>query len=160
MTLQIRPFVSDDRSGLVQAIDAVCGESRWMCTVRFEPTPAWTHALEEPRCPCHLLLVVKDAEHVVSWCRAFPRVGRSNAREATLGIGLLPPYRDRGIGIVLVRRSLNWAQNVGYQCVRLTTHPDNARAIHVFTCCGFASTQRIAEDVLEMSCYLAGLSTA
>ena len=155
MTLQIRPFASDDRPDLIQAIEAVCGEGCWMRTICFEPTPSWIHALEEPLCACHLLLVVENARHVVGWCRTFPEEGRDEAREATLGIGLLPPYRDRGIGTALVRQSLSWAKNAGYQCVRLTTHPDNARAIHVFTRCEFTFTGQGSDNWLEMTCDLA-----
>ena len=155
MTLQIRPLASNDRPGLIQAIEAVCGEGCWMRTSRFEPTPGWIHALEEPQCACHLLLVVEDTGHVVGWCRTFPKESGDEVREATLGIGLLPPYRDRGIGTALVRQSLSWAKNVGYQCVRLTTHPDNARAIHVFTHCGFTFTGQSSDTWLEMTCDLA-----
>lgn len=154
MIRQIRPFISNDHAGLIQAIDTVCGEGLWMRTTRFEPTPRWTHALEEPSCPCHLLLVVEDAGRVVGWCRTFPKEGGDEAREATLGIGLLVPYRDRGIGTALVRRSLGWAKDVGCQSVRLTTHPDNARAIHIFTRCGFVFTRSVDEDLLEMTCDL------
>lgn len=155
MTLRIRPFASDDRPELIQTIDAVCGENCWMSTTRFEPTPDWIHALEEPRCACHLLLVVENGGYVVGWCRTFPEEGRDEAREATLGVGLLLPYRDQGIGTALVRQSLNWARDAGHQRVRLTTHPDNARAIHVFTHCGFTFTGQSSDTWLEMACDLA-----
>jgi RimJ/RimL family protein N-acetyltransferase len=155
--LLIRPFLSGDHLGLVQTIDAVCSEGRWMKTTRFEPTPGWTHALEEPDCLCHLLLVAEDAGHVVGWCRTFP--SENGAQATTLGIGLLPPYRDRGIGTALVRRSLRWTRERNYQRVRLTTHPDNARAIHVFTRCGFVFSGRVAQDALEMTCEPVSCST-
>jgi RimJ/RimL family protein N-acetyltransferase len=151
VTLQIRPFGSDDRPGLIQTIDAVCGEGRWMSTTRFEPTLNWIHALEAPCCPCHLLLVVEDTGHLVGWCRTFPRDGWTETQEAMLGVGLLPVYRDQGIGTALVRRSLRWAEDVGYQRVSLTTHPENGRAIHVFTRCGFAFTRRADDNLLEMA---------
>lgn len=160
MTPQIRRFLPTDRAGLIQAIDAVCSEGRWMRTTHFEPTPAWTHALERPNCPDHLLLVVVDAGRVVGWCRIFPRENRQGAREATLGIGLLPAYRDRGIGSTLVRRSLRWARDSGYRRVLLTTHPDNARAIHVFGRCGFVPIGMARDSSVEMACNLSLLSYA
>ncbi|MBM4428757.1 MAG: GNAT family N-acetyltransferase [Chloroflexi bacterium] len=154
MTPQIRIFTSNDRLGLIPTIDFVCGEGRWMSTTRFEPTPSWTHALEEPHCPCHLLLVVEDAGCVVGWCRTFPKDGWSETQEATLGLGLLPAYRNRGIGTALIRQSLSWARDAGYWRVSLTTYPNNARAIHVFSSCGFAFTQRTERQLLEMACGL------
>jgi GNAT superfamily N-acetyltransferase len=148
---QVRPFGTPDRSGLVQTIDAVCGENRWMSTTRFKPTAHWLHALAEPACSCHSLLVAEDAKQVVGWCRIFPGED-AGTRELTLGVGLLPAYRDRGVGTALVRQSLEWARDAGHGQVRLTTHPDNARAIHVFTRCGFAFTRRVGEDLIEMAC--------
>jgi len=155
MSLQVRRFVSEDRPGLVQAINAVCGEGRWMSTTRFEPTPAWIHALQEPECPYHLLLVVEDGEEIVGWCRTFPKDGSNEAKEVLLGIGLLPAYRDRGLGTDLIRRSLAWARDAGYRRVSLTTRPDNTRAIHVFQRCDFAFTGKTHGQMLKMTCTLA-----
>lgn len=159
MTWRIRPFVSSDSSKLIQTINAVCGEGRWMKTTRFELTPAWTHALQEPECPCHLLLVVEDDGRVVGWCRVFPRDGSEDNQKVVLGIGLLPLYRDRGLGTALVRRSLAWAGDAGYRRINLTTHPDNARAIHVFQRCGFTFTGKTRGRMLEMTCALAEHAT-
>ena len=130
-----------------------------MSIARFEPTPAWTHALQEPECPCHLLLVVEDGAQIVGWCRAFPKDGSNDAQEVVLGIGLLPPYRDRGLGTALVRRSMAWVGEAGYRRITLTTRPDNARAIHVFRRCGFVFTGKTRDRMLEMTCALAGHRT-
>ena len=154
--MQIRRFALYDHPELIQTIDAVCGEGRWMRTTRFEPTPAWVHALEELCCSRHLLVVVEDAGHVVGWCRMFPVDCRDGLQETTLGIGLLPEYRDQGIGTTLVRQSLTWAASAGYRTVSLTTHPDNVRAIHVFSRCGFAFTRRVDDNLLEMAYDLSG----
>ena len=150
---RIRSFGAADHDGLVRTIDAVCGEGRWMSTTQFEPTESWLHALAEPKCPCHSLLVVEDAGQVVGWCRIFP--GEEAAtHEPRLGIGLLPSYRERGIGSGLVCRSLAWAKNTRHAQVRLTTHCSNARAMHVFACCGFAYARHVDEDLIEMTCDL------
>lgn len=150
---QIRPFRIADHFELNQIIDAVCAERQWMSTHRFEPTPMWLHAMAEPTCPCHSLLVVEDIKKVVGWCRIFPEEDAA-IQQTTLGVGLLPTYRDRGIGTTLVRRSLGWARDSGHCQIRLTTHSNNARAIHVFRRCGFALTRRVGEDLIEMTCNL------
>lgn len=160
MSERIRPFAPEDARELVEAIDAVCGSSPWMQTTRFEPTPAWLHALRDPSCPHHLLLVVEDDQGIVGWCRALPESCEDGRQEATLGIGLLPAWRNQGLGSALVRRSLAWARAVGYRRVHLWTHAGNAPAIHVFGCCGFAFTGRVGDAGLEMVCELQGLSDA
>lgn len=151
MTLKIRRFASADRAALVAVIDAVCAEGRWMSTRRFEPTLDWTHALQEPLCPGHQLLVAECQGEVIGWCRLFPKDGKN---EVVLGIGLLPKYRHRGLGTALVRRALHWGRDTGYQRVSLTTRLNNARAIHVFSRCGFARMRCADDGLLEMACML------
>jgi len=154
LTVTIRPFAITNRSALIESINAVCSEGQWMNTSRFEPTPAWTHALRETLCPDHSLLVVEDKNNVVGWCRTFPEHCPDSWSTASLGVGLLPFYRNRGIGTALVRQSLIWAGGVGLRRVRLTTYPDNARAIRAFIKCGFYFTGRTCNGSVEMACNL------
>jgi len=144
-------FTPQDKLGLVAAINAVCAEGCWMRTLRYEPTPAWEHALDHPDCPDHLLLVVQDQSQVVGWCRTFPMNCRDGVATASLGVGLLPDYRDRGIGTALIRTSLKWANDAGLVWVQLTTRTDNQRAIHVFRKCGFDQTGNGHNGTLEMA---------
>ena len=124
-----------DKAGLSEVIDIVCAEGL-MRTSRFQPTPSWAHALEEPDCPRHLLLTARDARRVVGWCRLFPEdIGVVSQVE--LGIGLLAPYRLHGLGTALIMRALDWARRVGYGLVALQVHPENRVARHVFEKCGF-----------------------
>lgn len=136
MTIVLRPYGVQDRAGLIRVIDEVCGEGRWMNTARFEPTPDWEHALQLAPCNGHLLLLAVDGAAVVGWCRVFPEAGGSQA-EASLGVGLLAPYRNRGIGRDLVQRALSWAWSAGLQRVTLKTRRENWRALRVFARCGF-----------------------
>lgn len=103
-----------------------------MRTPRFEPTPAWEHALARPDCSCHLLLVAEEGAHIAGWCRLFPTV------EGTLelGIGVVAPCRRRGIGRALLTTALDWASGRGMPVV-LETRTDNSPAIRLFTRFGF-----------------------
>ena len=127
-----------------------------MRTTRFEPTPAWEHALTEPDCPNHLLLVAHDGEQAIGWCRAFPTGAQAGAE---LGIGLLPPYRNQGLGTDMVRKTLNWACGQGLARLTLTTRDDNHRAIHVFEKCGFSPTGRNEGKWIEMEYLLQNTET-
>lgn len=154
MDWQIRNFASRDLSSLVSVLDGVCGESAWMRTKRFVPTAPWLHALECSECVCHSLLIVEDAERVVGWCRVFPEDSESGVRQAELGIGLLPEHREQGIGTTLVRESLAWACDAGYERVNLFVHPNNVRAMHIFNCCGFTFVRQTEGNLVEMACNL------
>jgi RimJ/RimL family protein N-acetyltransferase len=100
-------------------------------------------------------LVVEANQALVGWCRLFPIQSCSGFQlEASLGIGLVQPYRDRGIGTTLVCESLEWALTVGIERVTLSARADNARAIHVFEKCGFRSIGYAVDDLLKMECEL------
>jgi RimJ/RimL family protein N-acetyltransferase len=151
----LRLFVPADRSSLKKAIDAVCAEGRWMATAHFEPTPAWTHALERPGCPHHRLLVAEEGGQIVGWCRLFPLAGCGQADgQAEVGIGLLREYRGQGLGRMFLHQALDWAARQELEQVRLCTRGNNARAIHLFEGCGFATQGYGLDGWLEMACHL------
>ncbi len=137
--LVIRPYLAADRARLIAAIDQVCAGSRFMATRRFEPTPAWDHALRQPACPCHLLLVATLGPQVIGWCRLFATMTDADSSTADLGIGVVTSQRGRGVGSMLLRQAQGWAWSQGLSAITLTTHPDNLGAIRLFQRCGFAS---------------------
>ena len=138
------------------AVDAICAEGCWMRTTRFEPTLAWEHALTEPECSCHLLLVACNGENLVGWCRAFPT---GTPGEAEVGIGLLLPCRDRGMGTHMLQQSLAWAHGQNLARMTLTTRFDNHRAIHVFEKCGFSPTGQSGKVRVKMQHTLRNVET-
>jgi ribosomal protein S18 acetylase RimI-like enzyme len=127
----VRPYHPSDRQNLMDAINAVCAGGM-MRTPRFEPTPAWEHALAQPDCPCHLLLVAVEGANVVGWCRLFP----TDEGALELGIGVVASHRRRGIGRALLDAALEWASARGMPVV-LETRTDNTPAIRLFTRSGF-----------------------
>jgi RimJ/RimL family protein N-acetyltransferase len=137
MNAHIRRFTPSDRASLEKAINIVCAEGRWMSTSHFQPTPGWRHALEEPTCSRHCLLVVEDQDRIVGWCRVFPETCEGAVKEAELGVGLVTSYRNHGLGAALVRHALNWAGEADLHHVWLNTREDNARARRVFARCAF-----------------------
>ena len=143
-----RAYLARNKSTLEAIMNHLCAEGRWMQTRRFVPTPAWEHALTEPDCPNHLLLVARDGEQLIGWCRAFPTGAQG---EAEIGIGLLPPYRDHGLGTDMLKHTLDWAKERSLVRLILTTRDDNRRAIHTFGKCGFAPTGRSEGRWIEMA---------
>lgn len=117
-----------------------------MHTPRFEPTPAWEHALGQPDCSCHLLLIALNGEQVVGWCRLFP----TGKGEAELGIGLLASARGRGLGRCMVSEAIAWARRREVNRLVLTTRSDNYQAISLFMGYGFKPKDRKEEDWIEM----------
>jgi RimJ/RimL family protein N-acetyltransferase len=134
----ITKYRLDDREHLIAVINEVCYEGRWMHTSRFKATPRWTRVLSHPECPDHLLLVPRVEGRPIGWCRLFPT---DTPRESDLGIGLLPPYRNQGLGTCLIQQVVTWAEHRDFSHLKLTTRCDNWRAIHVFKKCGFTKVE-------------------
>lgn len=137
---QINPFQIADTLQLTDVINNVCAGTRWMQTPRFEPTPAWKHALEHEDCANHLLAVVKVDRRLVGWCRLFPVELQPGVME--LGIGVLRAYRRQGIGTMLVKYGLEWGSGRGVAKIVLTTHEENCPAVGLFEKCGFVEKSR------------------
>ncbi len=133
----VRPYIVMDAIKLSDTINEVCGESLWMSTRSFVPTNAWLHAMEADDCYCHRLLIAEKNGSIIGWCRSFPVDCKASPFHAELGIGLLPRYRNQGIGLELTTQSMQWAKTVGLQTVDLTVSTQNSIAVHVFTKCGF-----------------------
>jgi ribosomal protein S18 acetylase RimI-like enzyme len=118
-----------------------------MATTSFLPTPEWEHALSEIACPNHRLFVLKDGGQVVGWCRIFPRSCTSTVTTSELGIGLLPHYRHKGYGTMLMQEALDFAVQRGFKQVTLETHIENAPAHNLFQSFGFKPIERVNERV-------------
>lgn len=149
MSYTIRPYVSADRQQLVATVDAVCRESPYMMTAGFTPTPMWEHALTAPECPRHLLLVAVAFEQVVGWCRLFP-IARPSRPAWELGIGILGPWRGRGVGTQMIRAAQAWASRVNGGVITLSVHPDNTGAIRLYDRLGFRPVSTMWPDELRM----------
>ncbi len=111
-----------------------------MRTLLYEPTPAWEHALVQPHCKCHLLLVATHNARVVGWCRAFPE---PQTKRAEIGLGLLSGYRDQRVGSSFIAATLAWAKGQGLENLTLRTRHDNMQAIYLFQKFGFEQSGEV-----------------
>jgi ribosomal protein S18 acetylase RimI-like enzyme len=148
MNFELRRYRRAELPDLTQAINAVCAEGM-METPRFQPTPAWQHALDDPDCPHHLLLVAGIGERIIGWSRLFPKEA-DEADQVELGIGVVGDSRRRGVGKSLLHSSLNWAKRHNRARVLLSTRADNEAAIQLFAQSGFQIVDEKGE-LLEMA---------
>jgi len=82
-------------------------------------------------------LVVLSGAKVVGWCDVTPS-DRSTMRHCgTLGMGLLPAWRGRGLGERLIRQALDAARAFGLLRVELSVRADNTRATALYRKVGF-----------------------
>ncbi len=143
--LHIRQAAPVDARVIVAGIDAVCAEAIYFYTPRYVPTPAWEAALHRPQdVPDHLLLVAEGPGNLfVGSVQLFPIAPQcTDTRAGELGIFVLQPFRDRGVGTGLMAEAMCRARELGYGKAFLTVLTTNLRAIHLYHKFGFAVTGR------------------
>jgi ribosomal protein S18 acetylase RimI-like enzyme len=82
--------------------------------------------------------VVAIADTVVGWCDVLPnrtRVIYSHC--GTLGVGLLPDFRGKGIGRKLMGQTIDAAFAFGLTRIELTVREENVNAIALYKSLGF-----------------------
>ncbi len=83
--------------------------------------------------------VLDKSDNVVGWCDIVLREGQKPTA-GYIGIGLLPEYRERGIGRALMLYAMDDAAKRGFTEIRLDCRITNKRAIHLYKKLGFRTT--------------------
>ena len=136
MTYQIVPITEQHISGFRAAVDAVARERRYLAFLEAPPLENVTRfVLNEHGSP---QFVVVSADTVVGWCDVLPnrtRVIYSHC--GTLGVGLLPDFRGKGIGRNLMGQTIDAAFAFGLTRIELTVREENVNAIALYKSLGF-----------------------
>lgn len=78
-----------------------------------------------------------DDENVVGWCDIFPQSNPRMSHRGSLGMGLLPEYRGKGIGNKLLVDVLAQAKKFGLEKVELNVYSSNTAAVALYKKHGF-----------------------
>jgi ribosomal protein S18 acetylase RimI-like enzyme len=121
-----------------EALDSVAREERYLSMRRafpLEGTKAFVNNTIKNNYP-QLFVIEDETDTCVGWCDALPR----NEQTGALGIGLLPQYRERGIGKRVIKEIIQMSKDYGYTGIELDVFASNGRAIHVYKTLGFKTT--------------------
>jgi len=83
------------------------------------------------------MLAVNAKNDVVGWCDIVRDQREGYTHRGTMGMGLLPDYRGRGLGEKLLRATIDAAVKMGIERVELEVYPSNQRAIRLYEKLGF-----------------------
>ena len=166
----IRVARPEDAPGLAKALDAVAAERRFLAvTSGFDhhATLGFIHANIAQHNP-HLVAVTHPGGQIVGWCDIVPAHPWDGARHVgRLGMGLLPPWRGRGLGTQLLRTALVACTPRRFHRVELEVFATNQRAIRLYERAGFRHEGRAVaacildgriEDILHMALLLGPLA--
>jgi RimJ/RimL family protein N-acetyltransferase len=139
MICRIVPIAEEHISGFRAAVDVVARERKYLAFLEAPPLEdvgSFVRNNIEHRYP---QFVVLSAGTVIGWCDVLPNRTRViYAHCGTLGIGLLPEFRGKGIGRGLMQRTIDAAFAFGLTRIELTVRESNANAIALYKSLGFA----------------------
>jgi ribosomal protein S18 acetylase RimI-like enzyme len=135
--VEIVPLAEPHFDGLRRALDTVSREQRFLAFTEAPPLEDclafYIGIVTNGLC---LLVAVEGAE-VLGWCDVLPTHGQARAHIGTLGIGLVPAARQRGIGRRLMEAAIARAWALGFTRIELTVRVDNQAAKRLYKRMGF-----------------------
>jgi RimJ/RimL family protein N-acetyltransferase len=138
MTYQIVPIAQEHIPGFHAAVDVVARERKYLAHLEAPPfaeTRRFVLGNIEHGYP---QFAVVSADTVVGWCDVLPNQSRViYSHCGTLGVGLLPEFRGKGIGRQLMQQTIDAAFAFGLTRIELTVREGNANAIALYESLGF-----------------------
>ena len=131
-SLEILPMTPDHIDGFHRTLDYIARERRYLAFLEAPPldsTRAFVLDLIRRGCPQYV--AVAEGE-VVGWCDLTPKDRPVYAHAGVLGMGLLPPFRGRGVGTRLMTTVLAAARRARLHRVELTVRETNTSAIALY----------------------------
>jgi ribosomal protein S18 acetylase RimI-like enzyme len=135
---QIVPTAEEHISGFRAAVDVVARERRYLAFLEAPPLEDVRSFVLDNIEHGYPQFVVLSERTVAGWCDVIPNRSRIvYSHCGTLGIGLLPDFRGRGIGRRLMQRTIDAAFAFGLTRIELTVREANVNAIALYQSLGF-----------------------
>jgi RimJ/RimL family protein N-acetyltransferase len=136
-TVEIRAGRVEDLDGAWHCVDVVARERAYIGHLEGPPIEAsrefWSGLIEKK----YPFEIAVDGDATVGWCDIAPVPRQIFAHVGTLGMGLLPAHRGRGIGRRLLGAALERARLCGLERVELHVFAENRRARRLYDSFGF-----------------------
>lgn len=138
MDYQIVPISPVHIPGFHKAVDFVARERKYLAFLEAPPLPQAEAFVRQNIERGYSQFVVVSGEEVVGWCDVIPMTDRPvYSHTGVLGVGLLPPFRGRGIGSELMRQTIAGALAGGLTRIELTVRAGNENAMNLYKKLGF-----------------------
>ena len=135
--IQILPIAPEHIPGFWHALDVVARERKYLVLTKAPPMESTREFVMNNIAVRNPQLVALDRGKVIGWCDIRRDHWPAHAHCGTLGMGLIPEYRGKGLGRRLMQAALAAAHDEGFVRVELTAHADNLRAIALYEKLGF-----------------------
>lgn len=146
MVVKIRPIVFKDAVSYRLCWDAIAKERRYLTEYEAPPLASVRKAFRKILRNKTPFLVAVDGERVVGFVVVYRWGLPSLSHLVDLGMGLLPEYREIGLGTKLTARVLKMCRGK-FDSVHLTVFEKNKRARKLYKNMGFELCGRIKKAV-------------
>jgi ribosomal protein S18 acetylase RimI-like enzyme len=137
MDVVVRPIALADVEGFHACVSAVVAERRYLAVLRpfsLRESAAFVAGNLEADNP---QFVAATQGEVVGWCDVRRETVDSYRHVGLLGMGVLAPWRGRGLGERLIRATLAAARAAGIEKVELSVYATNPAARALYAKVGF-----------------------
>jgi RimJ/RimL family protein N-acetyltransferase len=134
---EIRAIRASDADAFHACLGAVAREGRYLALLDAPPIDRTRAFIEENVRNGVPQVVAVRGDQVVGWCDIQAPWHDTLKHTGSVGMGLLPDYRGRGLGTQLLTRCLDWARDAGITRVELEAREDNVDALALYRRLGF-----------------------
>ena len=127
----------DHVEGYRRALDIVARERKYLTMLEAQSEDDTLRFVKSNLESGSPMLVALAGGKVIGWCDVRREFFPSRAHRGTLGMGLLPEWRGRGVGRRLLEATLAQARRSGFKRIELDVHADNPRAVALYEKTGF-----------------------
>ena len=147
MDVAIVPIAPEHIESFHRALDLVARERKYLTLLEAPPLPQTREFVLDLIKNGDLQFVALADGEVVGWCDIRRHFFAAHAHRGTLGMGVVPACRGRGLGLRLIQAVLDEARGAGFVRIELDVHADNARAIALYERIGFVR-EGVARDAV------------
>lgn len=137
MSIRIVPIEEHHIEGFHTCIDTVARERTYIAYLQAPPISSTKEFVRSNIAKGLVQLVALDGTDVIGWCDILPFSMEGFTHCGTLGMGILPEYRGRGIGNRLALEAIRRAREQGIERIQLEVYLSNEPAIKLYQKLGF-----------------------
>jgi RimJ/RimL family protein N-acetyltransferase len=134
----LRAFEPRDLDGFLRCLDVVARERLYLAMTEGPTREQADAFLADARARGMVQHVAVSGDELVGWCDVIRKPYPGFEHSGTLGMGLLPAWRGRGLGARLLDATLAGVASLGIRRVELEVYASNTRAIALYERRGFA----------------------
>src|SRR5947209_2360520 len=137
MNIRIVPIAEEHVEAFHRVLDVVARERKYLAFLEAPPLEQARTFVTKNIGNNNVQLVGLVGDELVGWADVLPKDRPVHSHVGVLGIGILPAFRERGLGAALIQAALQAAKRRGYVRIELTVRAENARAIALYEKFGF-----------------------